>query len=102
MAESGDSEWRSMRTAPRDGTRILVTVRASEQGAAEVDVVKWAKAGADGDSGWLATDSDPEARIVYGDGELAAWMPMPAAISGRAGRPALVPYAGEEMDGSAI
>jgi len=102
MAEAGMSDWRSMRTAPRDGTRILVTVRASEQGAAEVDVVKWTKAGPDGEAGWLATDSDPEARIVYGNGELAAWMPMPEAVSGRGSRPALVPYTGEEMDGSAI
>jgi hypothetical protein len=42
MSEAEHTEWRPMRTAPRDGTRILVTVRESEQGAAEVDVVKWA------------------------------------------------------------
>ena len=96
-----DGEWRAMRTAPRDGTRILVTVRATEQGGAEVDVVKWT-AGGGSNAGWLATDSDPEARIVYGDGELAAWMPLPSAVTGRDARPAPSPYAGEEMDGSAI
>ena len=95
-----DGEWRAMRTAPRDGTRILVTVRATEQGGAEVDVVKWSGGTAAG--GWLATDSDPGARIVYGDGELAAWMPLPSAITERGTRPATAPYEGEEMDGSAI
>lgn len=98
-AEAG---WRPMRSAPKDGTRILVTVRASEQGEAEVDVVKWTKADPTAEYGWLATDSDPEARIVYGDGELAAWMPMPTATSDRPSRPVPVPYMGEEMDGSAI
>ncbi|MBN9022095.1 MAG: hypothetical protein J0H08_08385 [Rhizobiales bacterium] len=95
-----DGTWRAMRTAPRDGTRILVTVRATEQGPAEVDVVKWAKGA--GEGGWLATDSDPEARIVYGNGELAAWMPLPAAVTERGARPPPAPYEGEEMDGSAI
>ena len=97
-----DSDWRSMRTAPRDGTRILVTVRATEQGEAEVDVVKWAPGEAGSDPGWLATDSDPAARIVYGNGELAAWMPLPSAITERGGRTAPAPYEGEEMAGSAI
>ncbi len=96
-----DSDWRSMRTAPRDGTRILVTVRATEQGEAEVDVVKWAT-GAGSDAGWLATDSDPGARIVYGDGEIAAWMPLPSATPTHGGRTAPAPYDGEEIDGSAI
>jgi hypothetical protein len=91
-----------MRTAPKDGTRILVTVRESEQGAAEVDVVKWASPDKDSEYGWLATDSDPEAKIVYGEPELAAWMPLPSAVSRGASRPAPAPYTGEEMDGSAI
>ena len=102
MSETDFTEWRRMRTAPKDGSRILVTVRESEQGPAEVDVVKWAKPDHDSDYGWLATDSDPEARIVYSDGELAAWMPLPVAISRGGARPALAPYTGEEMDGSAI
>ena len=102
MSDTEHTEWRSMRTAPRDGSRILVTVRESEQGPAEVDVVKWASPDRDSGYGWLATDSDPEARIVYGEGELAAWMPLPSAVSRGAPRPALAPYTGEEMDGSAI
>lgn len=102
MSETEQTEWRSMRTAPKDGTRILVTVRASEQGAAEVDVVRWAKPGPGAEAGWIATDSDPEARVIYAEGELAAWMPLPAAIQRGGARPALAPYTGEEMDGSAI
>ena len=54
-----------------------MTVRESEQGSAEVDVVKWASPDTDSEYGWLATNSDPEARIVYGEPELAAWMPLP-------------------------
>ena len=99
---NADAEWRPMRSAPKDGTRILVTVRASEQGEAEVDVVKWTRHEPSDEYGWLATDSDPAVRIVYGDGELAAWMPLPAAITERPSRVVLVPYMGEEMDGSAI
>lgn len=99
---AAETEWRPMRTAPRDGTRILVTVRETEQGPAEVDVVKWAKPDPADDHGWMATDSDAEARIVYGDGELAAWMPLPTANSERGPRPAFVPYMGAEIDGSAI
>ena len=97
-----DKDWRPMRTAPRDGTRILVTVRETEQGPAEVDMVRWSKPDASAEPGWLATDSDAAARIVYGDGELAAWMPVPAANVERGTRPAFVPYMGEEIDGSAI
>ena len=36
--------WRAMATAPRDGTRILVTTRPVEQGPAEVDMAYWAPA----------------------------------------------------------
>ena len=35
-------QWRHMSTAPKDGTRILVTVRPVEQGPADVDVAYWA------------------------------------------------------------
>ena len=37
------ARWRHMATAPRDGSRILVTVRSVEQGPAEVDVAYWAR-----------------------------------------------------------
>ena len=102
MSEPETTEWRPMRTAPRDGTRVLVTVRASEQGAAEVDVVKWARPDRQSEAGWIATDSDPEARVVYAEGELAAWMPLPTAEARPGARSAPAPYAGEEIDGSAI
>ena len=35
--------WRNMLSAPRDGSRILVTIRASEQGPGAVDLVYWSK-----------------------------------------------------------
>ncbi len=51
--------WRHMNFAPRDGTRILVTVRASEQGGADVDVAHWARADQFGAEGWRSADSHP-------------------------------------------
>jgi hypothetical protein len=72
-------DWTPMHSAPRDGTRILVLVRASEQGAAEVDVVRWMRAGV-ADEGWIATDSDSDARFMYAEGELESWMPLPSAL----------------------
>lgn len=93
-----------MASAPRDGTRILVAVRASEQGPEEYDVVRWATSARSGEGNWVATDSDPEARFVYAEGELAGWMPLPgqlprlrstAASSVQVGAP-------PETDGSAI
>jgi hypothetical protein len=106
MNRSDSGDWRSMATAPKDGTRVLVTVRASEQGPAEVDVVKWAKPDRAAEPGWIATDSDAEAPIIYADGELASWMPLPGVLPGlrsariAAGDPP-PPYPGE-IDGSAI
>ena len=101
MAQSDDDDWRPMATAPRDGTRILVTIRASEQGPAEVDVVRWARPGVADEAGWLATDSDAEARIRYAEAELVSWMPLPAVLPAlRSARPAAGPP--DEMDGSSI
>ena len=59
------SGWREMATAPRDGTRILVTVRNSEQGPAEVDVAHWARADQFGIEGWRSADSHPGQIIGY-------------------------------------
>jgi len=80
MAEAQSADWQRMVAAPRDGTRILVLVRASEQGAAEVDVVRWLRSPRTGEEGWVATDSDSGARFVYAEGELQSWMPLPAAL----------------------
>lgn len=76
-----------MDSAPKDGTSVLAAVRASEQGPAEVDVVRWAIR----DERWIAADSDPGCVIVYADAEMTAWMPLPARLpnlrtTGSAGR----------------
>jgi hypothetical protein len=80
-------EWRSMESAPKDGTAILASVRATEQGPADVDVVRWAIR----DERWIAADSDPGCIIVYADAEMTAWQPLPARLptlrtDGHAGR----------------
>jgi len=109
MAEADG--WRPMRTAPRDGTRILVTVRSVEQGPAEVDMAYWAKADRYGMEGWRAADSHPGLIVAYAEPELKCWMPVPGAgalpdAPAAPGRPAVMPapYEGEdiEIDGSGI
>lgn len=95
--------WRHMRGAPRDGSRVLVTIRASEQGAAEVDVAYWARADQFGMEGWRAADSHPGNVVAYADPELKCWMPLPSAsAAGPADTPA--PWQGEdeELFGSGI
>lgn len=69
-----------MAGAPKDGTRVLVQIRASEQGAAEVDVARWARPDRAGEACWIAADSDPEVPIIYAEAELLCWMPMPAPL----------------------
>jgi hypothetical protein len=75
-----DQDWRSMASAPKDGTRILVAIRSSEQGPAEVDVARWAKPDKTAEECWVAGDSDPEAPITYADTELSSWMPLPSPV----------------------
>ncbi len=72
-------QWRHMSSAPKDGTRILVTVRPSEQGPADVDVAYWARADQFGIEGWRAADSHPGQIFGYADPELKCWMPLPSA-----------------------
>ena len=100
------STWASMTTAPRDGTLVLVRIRATEQGPAEVDAVRFAKSARSGEEGWVANDSDPFARVVYAEGELAAWMPLPTQLpklrSARDVAPAPPAGAVEEGDGSGM
>ena len=76
----GSSQWNPIASAPRDGTRILVAIRPSEQGPAEVDVVRWSRAGVPGEEVWIATDSDAEAPVAYADVELTGWMPLPSPL----------------------
>jgi hypothetical protein len=96
--------WRHMSSAPKDGSRILVTVRPSEQGPAEVDVAYWARADQFGIEGWRAADSHPGQIVGYADPELKCWMPLPTAnLDVEAGLPE--PWAGEnaeELYGSGI
>ena len=80
MNQSDPIDWRPMSAAPKDGTRILVTVRATEQGGEEVDVVKWVRRTPTGEPGWVASDSDAAAPINYAAGELSRWAPLPGSL----------------------
>lgn len=93
-----------MSDAPKDGSRILVTVRPSEQGPAEVDVAYWARADQFGIEGWRAADSHPGQIVAYADPELKCWMPLPTA-SATSVSDLPSPWAGadaEELHGSGI
>lgn len=97
MAEP--DQWRHMSSAPLDGSRILVTVRPSEQGPAEVDVVYWARADQFGTEGWRSADSHPGNVVGYTDPELRCWMPLPKASPGRATVSAAPPpWQGEDAE----
>jgi hypothetical protein len=74
-------KWRPMASAPKNGSRILVAVRATEQGPAEVDVARWAKPDRWGEECWIAADSDPGCVIIYAEPELISWMPMPTPLA---------------------
>ncbi|MER2536487.1 MAG: hypothetical protein ABTQ31_15140 [Rhizobiaceae bacterium] len=94
-SDQPEPRWRSMAGAPRDGCRILVTVRSVEQGPAEVDVAYWSSSDQAGTGGWLASDSYPGRVIRYAEPELKCWMPLPHA-SEAAVRP--VPWDGDDED----
>jgi hypothetical protein len=101
MDEPGS--WRHMRTAPRDGSRILVTIRASEQGPGVVDLAYWSSGDQFGGEAWRSSDSAPGRIIEYAETELQCWMPMPTANFDRLILPN--PWEGEdanELDGSGI
>ena len=109
MNEADFGQWQPMDNAPKNGTRVLVEVRASEQGPAEVDVARWAKADRSGEGSWVAADSDPGCVITYAEVELLGWMPLPTPLpklrsagaqEGRS-RPARDP-AVDEIGGSGI
>lgn len=70
-------EWRPIATAPRDGTRILVVVRPSEQWEAEVELARWAKPRHAAEPCWMAADTGPNSSTIFGEGELSHWMPLP-------------------------
>lgn len=76
MSRTGD--WQPMESAPRNGERILVTIRASEQGPASVDTAFWGSATRHHEAGWRSGDSFGERVIAYEEGELSAWMALPS------------------------
>ncbi len=80
MDYSEFGEWQDLESAPRDGTRVLVMIRATEQGPAEVDVARWARPDRATPEGWIAADSDHECPVVYTDAELEFWMPLPTPL----------------------
>jgi hypothetical protein len=95
--------WRHMSSAPRDASRILVTIRQSEQGPAEVDLAFWSNGDQYGGEGWRSSDSAPGRIVEYSEPELKCWMPMPTAQLQRAAFPTA--WQGEdadELDGSGI
>ena len=99
--------WRPMITAPKDGTRIIVVIRQSEQGPADIDVVRWAQARRSGELCWTSTDSSHDCAIMYDDWEVANWMPLPSTMPSvrtpdMAARLPAVPRLGEEIGGSGI
>ena len=105
MARPDPAKWQPMATAPRDGTLVLARIRATEQGPGEFDMVRWTKSARSEEESWIAADSDPFARIVYAEAELAYWMPLPSQLptlrSARAdaGKPQ---PATDEADGSGV
>jgi hypothetical protein len=74
-------------TAPRDGRPVLVWLRASEQGPAQMDVVRWARSAQTGEGAWVASDSDQVARVAYADADLECWLPLPTQGTARAAPP---------------
>ncbi|MBB4001719.1 MAG: hypothetical protein V7704_18325 [Aurantimonas endophytica] len=83
MVEHEPGPWQPMSSVQRDGARILVTVRAGEQGPAEVDTVRWTSVRGAPEKAWVATDTDADSPVAYQDDELLAWMPFPEPPAGR-------------------
>jgi hypothetical protein len=73
-------EWQPIATAPRDGTRILMVIHATEQGSDEVDVVRWDRPERSNEKCWIAVDSVAGCQFVYADAELVFWMPLPSKL----------------------
>jgi hypothetical protein len=73
-------QWKPIATAPKDGTLVLVAIRESEQGPAQVDVARWAKPARGNEKCWVSADSTPDCAIIYAEGELAYWMALPTSV----------------------
>lgn len=105
MTQTDSAPHRPMSTAPRDGSVVLVAVRATEQGAVEFDAVRYARSAQSGEEAWVAIDSDPDMRIAYAESELDYWLPLPTQLPelrSRRGAAEKAPVAPDEADGSAI
>jgi hypothetical protein len=101
MEELG--QWRNMRSAPKDGSRILITIRSSEQGPGAVDLAYWSNGDQYGGEAWRSSDSAPGRIIEYSEPEMKCWMPMPTADPDQFARPpAWEGKNDEELDGSGI
>lgn len=81
MVEDSAAQWLPMTSAPKDGSRIIVVIRASEQGPADVDIVRWGRSIRAGDSRWMSTESTHDCEIVYDDWEVARWMSLPSSVA---------------------
>jgi hypothetical protein len=95
--------WRPMQTAPRDGTRVLVTIRPSEQGPGTVDLAYWSKGDQFGSEAWRSSDSAPGLIVEYSEPELKCWMSLPSANLDLTAFPS--PWDGKdpkELDGSGL
>jgi hypothetical protein len=98
-------EWKPIATAPMDGTLVLVAIRESEQGPAQVDVARWAKPGRAHEKCWVSADSAPDCPIIYAEGELTFWMPLPTSVprlSSGAVAASKLPQLPGEIEGSGI
>ncbi|MGQ3214929.1 MAG: hypothetical protein ACT6U0_15160 [Shinella sp.] len=97
------NRWRPMRTAPRDGSRILVTIRPSEQGPGAVDLVYWSNGDRFGGDAWRSSDSAPGRIIEYTEPELKCWMSLPpVSVDQISLPPAWEGKDDKELDGSGI
>jgi hypothetical protein len=101
MSETSTDQWRKMASAPKDGTRILAVIRGTEQGPADVDVVRWTRHKRDADPCWVSTDSSADCAIVYEDWEVAFWI-APVRTPGLAAKLPEFPRDGQEIGGSGI
>jgi len=107
MTGTETEQWREMASAPKDGSRVLIIIRASEQGPADVDVARWGRSRRAADACWMSTDSSHDCEIVYEDWEVAYWMPLPSTVPpvktpGLAAQLPEFPRDGLEIGGSGI
>jgi hypothetical protein len=77
MTPPNSAKGQPIETAPRDGRPVVVWLKASEQGPAQMDVVRWARSAQTGEGAWVASDSDQVARVAYSDADLECWLPLP-------------------------